>query len=283
MNSNNVIKEPVLNISEKIIEQINKKLENIKEKIKLIPDIPVMLPDEPNPIYILPSGSPLPCKVLMTEDLGKKFEMAICMLYEIPFDGSYKYSMEDATKLSTRIRPFRELFNHNLIHVAKGGNKYDFDVIGVEGLHLSAKTSKKDGKVCPQVIGQPSKKKFCSHFNLSETITLEEIKVYITDNLFDMLPIYFNNTFECPILYYNKNKNLCLFIVNERPIDWRTYIIEFSHLKKNKSWGESSTISINNITIGEFQVHNHRDCIKFRWAFENILKVFNSNFKIIEV
>jgi hypothetical protein len=191
--------------------------------------------------------------------------------------------MEDATKLSTRIHPFREIFNHTLSHVAKGGNKYDFDVIGVEGLHLSAKSSKKDGKVCPQVIGQPSKKKFCSYFNLSETITLEEIKLYITDNLFDMLPVYFNNTFDCPILYYNKNKNICLFVVNETSIDWRSYIIEFSHLKKNKPWGESSTISINNITIGEFQVHNHRDCIKFRWAFENLLKVFNSNFKIIEV
>ena len=40
---------------------------------------------------------------LQTEDLGKKFEMAICLLYDIPYDGKYKYSMEEAEKLRDRL------------------------------------------------------------------------------------------------------------------------------------------------------------------------------------
>ena len=63
-------------------------------------------------------------------------------------------------------------------------------------------------------------------------------------------------------------------------IDWNDYEILFSHNKKKNQWNESTTISINNISIGEFQVHNHRDCIKFRWTFENLLKLFSSCFVI---
>ncbi len=37
-------------------------------------------------------------------------------------------------------------------------------------------------------------------------------------------------------------------------------------------WNESTSISINNNTIGEFQIHKNRDCIKFRWFFEKLLK-----------
>ena len=53
--------------------------------------------------------------------------------------------------------------------------------------------------------------------------------------------------------------------------------------EKNKKWGESSSISIDNITIGEFQIHNHRDCIKFRWAFENLIEMFKTHFEIVTI
>ena len=37
----------------------------------------------------------------MTEDLGKIFEMAICMLYGIDYDGKYKYSLDEAVDSSS--------------------------------------------------------------------------------------------------------------------------------------------------------------------------------------
>lgn len=220
---------------------------------------------------------------VLTEDLGKIFEKGVCLLYGIEYDGKYKYSVEEAQKITTRIVKLKDVFPHNLTHSAKNGSQYDFTGADDEAIRLSAKTTKKDGKVCPQVIGQPSKKKFCDFFGLEQTLTLEQIKQNIQENLDKMLAIYFKTTFDCPIVYYNKKKDLLLFIRTLTEIDWSQCVIEFSHVKKNKVWGESSTISINNKTIGEFQVHNHRDCIKFRWAFENLIEMFKTHFEIIAI
>ena len=222
-------------------------------------------------------------KKVLTEDLGKIFEMAICLLYEIPFDGTYSYSMEEATQLMLSIRNLKDSFSFPIKHVAKNGNQYDFEGTECNDIKLSAKTTKKDGKVCPQVIGQPSKKKFCSYFKLPETITIEEIKNHIVDNIVTMLDIYFHYTFDCPIVYYNKNKSKLLLIVNNRKITWKKEDISFSHIIKSKYWNESTTIKICGITIGEFQVHNNRDCIKFRWCFEKLLKTFEEYFIIVDV
>ena len=230
-----------------------------------------------------------PSKKLQTEDLGKKFEMGICLLYDIPYDGKYKYSMEEAEKLRDRLSLLTGEFPHKLKHTAKNGSQYDFTGAEDESIKLSAKTTKKDGKVCPQVIGQPSKKKFCEFFSVDINFTLQQIKGHIEQNVKSMMNIYFDLTFDCPVLYYNqKSDKLQLIKVTKltkptKKIDWSDQVIEFSHNKKNKEWGESSTISISNITIGEFQVHNHRDCIKFRWAFENLLEKFPESFEIVNL
>jgi len=222
-------------------------------------------------------------KKVLTEDLGKIFEMAICLLYETPFEGNFKYNIDDAMTLMNSIRGLKEVFPLPLIHTAKNGNQYDFEVYDCSYVKLSAKTTKKDGKVCPQVIGQPSKKRFCSYFNLPDTLTMEEIKTHIEHNTSSILDVYFNYTFDCPIVYYNKKTSTVLFIRNIHRIDWDKYQINFSHAIKNKVWNESTTIKISNIPIGEFQVHNHRDCIKFRWCFEKLLKTFPDCFEIDEI
>jgi hypothetical protein len=221
-------------------------------------------------------------KKVLTEDLGKTFEMAICLLYEIDFDGTFKYSLEDAILIKNKLHKLKEVFPYNIKHIAKNGSKYDFITNDANEFYLSAKTTKKDGKVCPQVIGQPSKKKFCHFFGI-ECLTLEEIKNYIQINVNSLLDIYALNTFDCPILYYNQNKNIILFVKLKEKINWTNYDILFSHSIKNKNWNESSSININGINIGEFQIHNHRDCIKFRWSFEKLLYLFKDNFEIIDL
>uniref|UniRef100_A0A6C0ERN3 Uncharacterized protein n=1 Tax=viral metagenome TaxID=1070528 RepID=A0A6C0ERN3_9ZZZZ len=221
-------------------------------------------------------------KKVITEDLGKIFEMGICLLYNIPYDGKYKYSMEQAEKIKTKIYDLKDIFPYTITHTAKSGSQYDFTCKDLTDMYLSAKTTKKDGKVCPQVIGQPSKKKFCQYFNLDISINIDQIKEYIITNISNMLEIYFNYTFDCPIIYYNEAKELLLFIKKTANIDWLSLNIEFSHIKKCKSWGESSTINIEGVSIGEFQIHNHRDCIKFRWCFEKLLDTFSQHFTIIK-
>ena len=222
-------------------------------------------------------------KKVLTEDLGKIFEMAICLLYEIEYDGKYKYSLEEANIIKEKIHKLKVVFPFKIKHIAKNGNKYDFVSINDDKTYLSAKTTKKDAKVCPQVIGQPSRKKFCEFFGIDLLYNLEQIKNYIETNVKSLLEIYTVNTFDCPIVYYNKHKNMILFVKLKESINWTDYEITFSHIIKNKKWNESSCIIINGITIGEFQIHNHRDCIKFRWSFEKLLNLFNNNFEIIDL
>ena len=162
---------------------------------------------------------------VQTEDFGKIFEMGICLTYQIPFVGNYKYSLEDAYKIKERIQKVVEVFPYSLIHIAKNGNKYDF-MSSDKTTYLSAKTTKKNGKVCPQVIGQPSKKKFCEFFQI-QLNDLEEIKQYIQENIFTLLSVYSSNTFDCPILYYNKYTDRLLFIRLIEPIVWSNYVIQF--------------------------------------------------------
>ena len=221
---------------------------------------------------------------VLTEDLGKIFEMAICLYYEIDYDGHYKYSLQEAQILKNKLSNLKSVFPYNIKHCAKGGSKYDFECIDDPSIHLSAKTTKKDGKVCPQVIGQPSRKKFCELFDLDvHNVSLDQIKTFIINNIAHMLTVYCMHTFDCPLLYYNNHSNLLAFIVYKEQIDWTNYAIQFSHNIKNKLWNESSSISINGVTIGEFQVHNNRDCIKFRWCFEKLLAMFGQHFTIVDL
>lgn len=218
--------------------------------------------------------------MVKTEDLGKTFEMAICLLYGTPYDGIFKYSIKEATLLKDKLFKLKEILPYEMKHISSNGNKYDFG----DNVHtLSAKTTKKNSKVCPQVIGQPTKKKFCEFFAIEPSFSLDQIKQYIEYNISDLLGIYISNTFHCPIIYYNQHKHTILFIKMNEPIIWKNNEISFTHIKKNKKWNESSSIIVNGITIGEFQVHNHRDNIKFRWSFEKLLNTFKEHFNIIHL
>jgi hypothetical protein len=222
-------------------------------------------------------------KKVLTEDLGKMFEMAICLYYETPYDGTFKYSLEEAQSLKNKLSNLKNVFPYAIRHCASRGSKYDFECLDNPTIHLSAKTTKKDGKVCPQVIGQPSRKKFCEFFGLDLSVSLDQIKTFISNNITNLLQVYSAHTFDCPILYYNKHSDLLAFIVLKQEINWSANSINFSHNIKNNLWNESSSISINGVTIGEFQVHNNRDCIKFRWCFEKLLALFRDHFTIIRL
>ena len=279
----NIVKNVVENIVENIEQEENKEQEENEENEDLV----AQLTKNFTKINVIDSVIKDPVekgsKKIITEDLGKIFEMAICLLYNIEFDGKFKYSMSDACKLKERIVKLKDVFPYDIKHTAKNGNQYDFTGVVDNTIKLSAKTTKKDGKVCPQVIGQPSKKKFSEFFKIDQSYNLQQIKNYIQENVQEMLSTYFKLTFDCPIVYYNQKINKLIFIKKKQDIDWSKSIIAFSHIKKNKIWNESSTISINNITIGEFQIHNHRDVIKFRWSFEKLLTMNPDNFEIIEL
>lgn len=232
----------------------------------------------------------------MTEDLGKTAEYAICLALNTPFVGVFKYDVSQAERLANRFQQNSQLLTRfqGCIHSGarcpisgKINPPYDFLHPSNHMTKLSVKTIKTDSsfKICPQEIGQPSRQKFAQHFDIEPTV--ENIKTFIETNPSTMMEQYFKYTFGSPILFYHEKQDLCMFIEQDSSnsfIPWNTFEYQFSHLKKLVSWNESTTISIvkdgNAITIGEFQVHNHRNCVKFRFSLKNILSLFGEYFKV---
>ncbi len=55
--------------------------------------------------------------MVITEDLGKICEKAICILYKIEYGGNYKYSIEQANQLAERLIKLKDCVPYNLLHV----------------------------------------------------------------------------------------------------------------------------------------------------------------------
>lgn len=225
---------------------------------------------------------------LQTEDTGKMFEMAICMAYEIPYDGVYKYSMEKPKELAPRLAPLTELFPL-CSHTARKGARYDFTALADETLHLSAKTTKKGvGKVAPQVIGQCQPQKFCDLLNIEYNDTVS-LKKHIQENISTILPACADYTFDCPNIFYNEKENSIQYITcdKEKPIQWDAY--DYTWSRPWDKWANSAIVKITPkqslktkpIPLMEFQFHSkNRTNMAVRWFYGNALKVFKDALKI---
>lgn len=220
-----------------------------------------------------------------TEDTGHIFEMAICLTLKIEYIGKFKYSMNKAEELSSRMGKLLEHINEPLVHTASGQGKYDYTG---ETMKLSAKSNKNGYKVAPQSIGQTTRNKFCNAFGFSNEIDNQQLKSQIIQNIKNMLGLYIENTFDCPILYYNEKDATITLIkyVNNTPIDWNNQKIHFT--QSDISWEEGNTVKVeaesgSKKSIGEFQFHNHRNCIKFRWDIKNLVDFFPNSFIVHKI
>jgi hypothetical protein len=220
-----------------------------------------------------------------TEDTGKCFEMAICLVYGIPYDGPYKYGMEIPEKLKPRLSKLTELFPM-CAHTAKRGARYDYTAIDDSAKHLSAKTTKKGGgKVAPQVVGQSQPKKFCETLGIEYT-SIQALKKYIQENIATILPTLVNYTFDCPNIYYNQEKNTIQYITLTRPIDWSKY--EYKWTCSWEDWANSSTVKLASkdqlVSLVEFQFHTKsRTNMAIRWCYENFLTLFKEHLTILDL
>lgn len=219
---------------------------------------------------------------VLTEDTGKIFEKAICLAYNIPYSGPYKYDLESAEQLSGRLQPLRDFFPA-CQHTAEKGARYDYTALDNTNLHLSAKTTKKDGKVAPQVIGQPRATKFCSVLGIEYTDD-SALKKYIQENITSILPVLLEHTFDCPTVYYNKHKDSIRYIELVKPIDWSSYNYEWT--RTWDTWANSSTLKIckpgqeQKVSLLEIQFHTTRQNMANRWFFEEFLEFFKDHLTI---
>jgi hypothetical protein len=222
---------------------------------------------------------------LKTEDTGKMFEMAVCLAFNTPYIGKYKYDLELPKQLEPRLKSLSSLFP-KCVHSAERGSRYDFTAVDDPLQHLSAKTIKKgSGKVAPQVIGQAQPQKFCEIIGIPYT-DVSGLKKYIQENITNILPYLITYTFDCPNLYYHKERDIIMYIKLIKDINWeeRDYI----WTKVADKWNNSSTLKIKTpsgfISLVEFQFHtNNRTNMAIRWCYDNLIDVFKDNFSIVRL
>lgn len=229
-------------------------------------------------------------KKVQTEDTGKIFEKAICLAYNIDFVGKYKYNLEEPAKLEKRLIPFAKK-HPNYKHTAGNTAQYDFtstddgiDLPANTNKHISAKSTKKSGKLAPQIIGQATPQKFCKVMEIVYSTDIV-LKNYIQTNITKVLLSMFKYTFDCLIIYYNKFTNVIQSISVKEPIVWESYTYKWT--KYGLNWKNSSTlkITINGKTtsIAEFQFHStNRNNMSIRWHFEKVLGIFPEKFSIVK-
>lgn len=210
------------------------------------------------------------------ETYGISLEFALCKLFNLEIPPSF-YNRVNDQMVEDFLSTLRQLklpitFND---FVGDRNSNVDFKVNDYQT--LSVKTVKTKGnKICPQTIGQPTFNSWKRHFNfLLENQNCEnkgDVKRIISQNLNIFLPLYWNHIFCCDwlLIYIIENNRLVLFNGTKK----KTFEDDRIKLSKDVSlWNEGICVkTTEGGAIGEFQIHNNRDCIKFRFYLKFILE-----------
>jgi len=233
-----------------------------------------------------------------TEQLGILVERAMCDIVNIPFNTKRKYdALSDEITNDINETVGSMLKRMKLDHVGNLNKTYDFidnnDVLKPKT--VSVKTIMSGNKICPQNIGQCSLNRLNTKLQL-DIKTKPEMKGYFLDNKRDMLQKYLVNCFCCDMTIVYKFDKGCVYVINKQQDEANIRFDEtlcFSTSKTLSEWNESNTIYVENkldtkatkdtkdtkkYSLGEFQIHNNRDCIKFRFNIETLVSMINNNY-----
>ena len=227
-----------------------------------------------------------------TETLGITAEKTICDMFNLEYPKSFfkRYSVELQYQLEDVIRAAFEYLPVAIEHSGssqgkRGGTSkcsYDFVLYGNKTLSLKTNIGK---MVCPPEVGQPNDKTAYLYFkDLIEEDYIDKtiFKKMVYEKCDKLLPIYIEHLFDSDYLlriFENKNyasRTGIAYAYEIYPKDFgRTFIWDMNKISFSKKsideWKESNTLYYNGISIGEFQVHNNRNCFKFRFNFKNLV------------
>lgn len=220
------------------------------------------------------------------ESFGITCEYIICKLYKLSNNLESRINNQYIIELSlilTKVKlEILEKYNLKCIeYIGYNNNMHDFICKNMKSkliYTLSIKSNKNYNRlVCPQVIGQctfNSLVKYIQSYKKNIKINSKyQLKRFIKNNLLFMFNIYFKNLFCCDyLLWIYKNKEISYRIIKKPKI----LKIKSNLLKLNTSitkWTESNILKYNNKSIGVFQIHNNRNCIKFRFYMNNLLNL----------
>lgn len=236
---------------------------------------------------------------LKTEDTGLIFEMAQCIYYNIPYEGSnFKYDMSAANRIAlslknskVQLRDFIPLpTGIRMIHTAQKQARYDFTTSdGIFQYH--SKTNKRLANMpqAAEIIGQGSMNRWKEMFKLPNTYNLKQVKHWIYYNIKDVILLNYSYLFDKPICYYLNDKYYCEWITANPNLFIDETKLGFANNKKLEDWDNSITIKYNGISIAEIQTHSSsRHNIVFRFNFKKnnksgIFTAFPDNFQITRI
>lgn len=241
------------------------------------------------------------------ESIGIAVEVAIAKTYGVPINPNYELRAEPGIADFLLEEDYiRKIFEKENIpfpvkHIAEGQNPIDF--ILEDNKTLSVKSNQnKIGKAAPQNIGQPTNQTYFNFIETQNVIPGFKLSNYLAEKglpdteenrklVFKMISIdhidllinmYWKNIFECDylLLMYNLENHACpinnyrLFGKRGNMPRWDNKL--FSFTRQLNDWKESTTLKYNGISIGEFQVHNNRNCLKFRFIMKGIMQLIDS-------
>lgn len=205
------------------------------------------------------------------EFIGILTEQLACEIRNIPFNTKrnvdFRLDNENEIYLKTDIK---RVIDHYSLGIAKhtGDLNTSYDFFDDENKLLSFKTTIANiVKVCPQNIGQTSLEKLNPIFG-TEMKTSNDFKCYILENLNSVLDIYLQHTFCCDnllLICFNQQKSY----LAKKNGSVKLKVDDLYTTRNLSNWNESTTVKAKVgdkvYSIGEFQVHNKRNCYKMRF------------------
>lgn len=229
-----------------------------------------------------------------TEELGMLTEKVICDVSKINFNTNREYSGMVKEMYGDINKSIGEIYKTVKLtdHVGNMNKEYDF--MGVNDtkkkvIKVSVKTIMKGAnKICPQRVGQCSLKKFNERFGM-EFKSTDEIKMYYYEDLRMLLDEYLKNTFCCDNTLVYKFRDGVMYNVERIRVPKFINVV-FSLKNDIDDWNESNTVYAvmygKRYTLGEVQIHRNRDCIKYRFNSDTLIRMIEygyiENLKIKE-
>lgn len=220
-----------------------------------------------------------------TEQVGISAEVAIADLAGVKIASSYRSRSrpELVEHITPAIEKMIPLIPTPQEHIAEDQNPVDFLLAGSKT--LSVKSNMRDlGKVSPQNIGQPTSSTFWQRLpslvppgvdisSLAYSESAEIFKTVAQTKTSELMTQYWRNLFDCDYLIYvfdvldrfdnlSHRPSVKLYEKSHSP-QWDPS--KFSFTKDISTWNESCTVKYGGTSIGEFQIHNNRNCFKFRF------------------
>ena len=225
------------------------------------------------------------------ETLGITAEKTICDMFGLEYPDHFKkrYDIKTQNEIYDCIRIAFKNLPKPIMHCGsnvgiRGGTSkcsYDFLLDGNKTLSLKTNIGK---MVCPPEVGQPNDKTCYLYFKSlisEEHIDKIIFKKMVFENITEMLNIYIQHLFDSDYLLriYAEDQskdNSFRYEIFEKSLGsdfiWDRSKISFSKTTIAE-WNESNTLYYDGISIGEFQVHNNRNCFKFRFNFKNLIEI----------